>query len=343
MTAWRRSAVLGAIAVALVVVVGPVLGSPAAQASPVGDCGPSTGTVVAVDYSHWDGPIVRGCDLDRPASGIALLNDTGFRTTGTQHDGPQFLCRIGNQAWDHGTQYPTPRDEACVRTPPASAYWSYWLAPKGRNSWSYSQFGAYADKPTEGEVQLWIFGGTDITGADGDPVNGFPVCTPNSLRAGGSASTCTPTGTEAGRGVGHGGSRRTAASRTAAVGRGHGGAADGHRTSSAARRAEPTATQAGRSTARASTAPLAPTAGRSAATHGTATTAAGRAVASSAAGSSLGARAAGNVVDARPASTTRPPAGSAVPLVVGIGLAAVLAVGAGWAVRRRRRLDTDQG
>ncbi|WP_375487053.1 prenyltransferase/squalene oxidase repeat-containing protein [uncultured Jatrophihabitans sp.] len=151
--------------------VGTVVGS-------VGSCTTSKGALVAVDYKTWSGPIVRGCD-PAPTTGIKLLTTAKFTTTGTQHDGPQFICRIGNPLFASGTQYPTSATEKCVSTPPATAYWSFWLAKKGSNTWTYSTLGAYSDKPVAGEVEAWTYGGTDIAGTTGQP-----SFTPNQVRAG---------------------------------------------------------------------------------------------------------------------------------------------------------------
>jgi hypothetical protein len=148
-----------------------------AAASPLSSCTASVGAVVAVDFGHWGGPVVRGCDAS-PTTGYNLLHNGGFTTTGTAHDGPGFICRIGNPAFSSGTQYPTPADDACVTTPPASAYWSYWIAPKGQTTWSYAPTGAQGDVPKAGEVEAWTFGTTDINGTTGKP-----TFTPASVRA----------------------------------------------------------------------------------------------------------------------------------------------------------------
>ncbi len=145
---------------------------------PAGSCTTTTGALVAVDYRTWTGPIVRGCD-PAPTTGIALLTTAGFTTAGTQHDGPQFVCRIGNPLFAGGTQYPTPATEKCVSTPSSTAYWSFWLAKKGANTWTYSTLGAYSDKPVAGEVEAWVHGGTDVAGS-----TGRPAFTPNQVRAG---------------------------------------------------------------------------------------------------------------------------------------------------------------
>lgn len=151
--------------------------SAAADPQPMGRCTTTSGVVLAVDFSHWGGPVYRSCGTT-PTTGYELLNQGGWRTTGTGHDGPAFICRIGYSGHQGGKQYPTPQQEDCVLTPPASAYWSYWHADPGASTWEYSQLGAMLYKPKPGSVDLWIFGGTDIGGT-----KGRPTLTPDQLRA----------------------------------------------------------------------------------------------------------------------------------------------------------------
>ncbi|NED11303.1 hypothetical protein [Streptomyces sp. SID9124] len=151
--------------------------SAAAAPQPMGRCTTTSGVVLAVDFSHWGGPVYRSCGTT-PTTGYELLNQGGWRTTGTGHDGPAFICRIGYSGHQGGKQYPPPQQEDCVLTPPASAYWSYWHADPGASTWEYSQLGAMLYKPKPGSVDLWIFGGTDIGGT-----KGRPTLTPDQLRA----------------------------------------------------------------------------------------------------------------------------------------------------------------
>lgn len=151
--------------------------SATADPQPMGRCTTASGVVLAVDFSHWGGPVYRSCGTT-PTTGYELLNQGGWRTTGTGHDGPAFICRIGYSGHQGGKQYPTPQQEDCVLTPPASAYWSYWHADPGASTWEYSQLGAMLYKPKPGSVDLWIFGGTDIGGT-----KGRPTLTPDQLRA----------------------------------------------------------------------------------------------------------------------------------------------------------------
>ncbi|MFJ6104714.1 hypothetical protein ACIQHY_27370 [Streptomyces sp. NPDC092359] len=180
MTARRAARALARTATALGLTVAALAATTApagAAPQPMGRCTTSSGAVLAVDFSHWGGPVYRSCGTT-PTTGYELLNQGGWRTTGTGHDGPAFICRIGYSGHQGGKQFPTPRQDDCVLTPPASAYWSYWHADPGRNTWEYSQLGAVLYRPKPGSVDLWIFGGTDIEGT-----RGRPTLTPDQLRA----------------------------------------------------------------------------------------------------------------------------------------------------------------
>jgi LPXTG-motif cell wall-anchored protein len=178
--------------IAVPVVLGVLAALPAAAGgAPLADCTAHRGTIVAVDFGHWGGPIVRGCGIDQP-TGYALLHAAGFTSAGDAQDGDVFICRLGDAAFRHGTQYPTPSEDPCVVTPPASAYWSYWLAPAGQNTWTYSSLGPLGDVPKPGEVELWKFGGTKIGGTSG---SGVPHFSPSTLRAAASATATAHTTT----------------------------------------------------------------------------------------------------------------------------------------------------
>ncbi|MFI2119522.1 hypothetical protein ACH489_34160 [Streptomyces rubiginosohelvolus] len=172
-TVGRALAVLGLTGAAVLAPSGPASAAP----QPIGRCTTSSGVVLAVDFSHWGGPVYRSCGAT-PTTGYELLNQGGWRTTGTGHDGPAFICRIGYSGHQGGKQYPTSQQEDCVLTPPASAYWSYWHADPGEDTWEYSQLGAMSYRPRPGSVDLWIFGGTNIEGT-----KGRPTVTPDQLRA----------------------------------------------------------------------------------------------------------------------------------------------------------------
>ncbi|MEU9317397.1 hypothetical protein [Streptomyces sp. NPDC048295] len=169
----RTAAALGLTTAAFAATSAPAGAAP----QPMGRCTTSSGAVLAVDFSHWGGPVYRSCGTT-PTTGYELLNQGGWRTTGTGHDGAAFICRIGYSGHQGGKQYPTPKQDDCVLTPPASAYWSYWHAGPGQSTWEYSQLGAMLYKPKPGSVDLWIFGGTNIEGTQGRP-----TVTPDQLRA----------------------------------------------------------------------------------------------------------------------------------------------------------------
>ncbi|MFD8935789.1 prenyltransferase/squalene oxidase repeat-containing protein [Streptomyces sp. NPDC059578] len=158
---------------AVLVTAAPVL------ADPIDRCTASRGAVVAVDLGPFGGPVERGCDTT-PTTGYELLHEAGFSTAGTGHDGDAFICRIGHGSFHSGTPYPTPATEDCVLTPQATAYWSYWVASPDEEDWKYSQYGAMDRKPKAGDVDAWVFGGTDVGGT-----TGRPTFTPDEVRAGG--------------------------------------------------------------------------------------------------------------------------------------------------------------
>ncbi|MEU6706138.1 prenyltransferase/squalene oxidase repeat-containing protein [Streptomyces wuyuanensis] len=165
-----------------------VTGTAPAAADPIEACTPDEGAIVAVDFGPFGGTVVRGCDTT-PTSGYDLLHEGGFTTEGTEHDGPAFICRLGHGTFNSGTQYPTPDKEDCVLTPQATAYWSYWIASPGQSSWTYSPLGAMDRKPKAGDVDAWVFGGTDVGGS-----TGRPTFSPDDVRAAG-GGTPDPGGT----------------------------------------------------------------------------------------------------------------------------------------------------
>lgn len=177
----RRRLINAVVLIAAAALAGTAMraDSPAfAAARPVSDCTAASGATLVVDFAHWGGPLLRACG-STPTTGYSLLNQGGWHTSGTEHDGPGFVCRIGYAGYHHGTQYPTPAQEPCVNTPPASAYWTYWQAGPGQNTWHYSQAGAPTYHPRPGSISLWIFGGTNISGTTGSAV---PSMSPASLR-----------------------------------------------------------------------------------------------------------------------------------------------------------------
>ena len=118
--------------------------------TPIASCTSTTGVIVAVDFSHWTaGFVERGCD-PTTTTGLDALHAAGFTTAGDQHDGPAYVCRINGD--------PTVAQDACIDTPPPSAYWSYWHANAGKSTWTRSSLGAASYQPKPGSVDAWAFG-----------------------------------------------------------------------------------------------------------------------------------------------------------------------------------------
>lgn len=140
----------GAMAAAAAVVAAVlVTADPAPQAAHAAKCSGTSGVTVVVDFTAFGGSVSVQCALGDPATGLAALQGAGFTPTGTQRWGLAFICRING--------LPTPANEPCVNTPPASAYWSYWHANSG-GTWSYSTSGATSYNPAPGTVEGWAFG-----------------------------------------------------------------------------------------------------------------------------------------------------------------------------------------
>lgn len=127
-------------------------GIPTAAAAPLAGCTTTTGVVVVVDFSSWGQSASRACagTVTPETTGYTALTEAGFTPVGDLQDGPAFVCRIDG--------YPTQAQDPCTTTPPATAYWSYWYAPVGQDTWSYSQFGAMSFHPAPGSVNAWSFG-----------------------------------------------------------------------------------------------------------------------------------------------------------------------------------------
>jgi hypothetical protein len=124
-----------------------VVDAPAAHAAA---CSGSTGVTVVVDFASLGGGVVVACAPGDPTSGLTALTGGGFTVAGTQRWGLAFVCRING--------LPTAAQQACVNTPPASAYWSYWHASTHGAAWTYSSLGASSYNPAPGTVEGWAFG-----------------------------------------------------------------------------------------------------------------------------------------------------------------------------------------
>ena len=129
-------------------VLGPVLPAAPAGADPAVNC--STGVIVAADFSPWGGNINSVCDASLPATAAEALVDAKFDPNGVAGYGLAFICQIAGD----------PPDDTCATTPPADAYWAFWYADAGHDTWTYSQSGAMSLEPAAGSVEAWVFGGT---------------------------------------------------------------------------------------------------------------------------------------------------------------------------------------
>jgi hypothetical protein len=120
----------------------------APRAGLAGHCPDANGVTVAVDYQELGAPTEVRCAVGPQATGVAALENAGFQVTGTARWGKAFVCRINGR--------PGTDTEACVNTPPASAYWSYWHATNG-GQWQYSSQGASTYQPALGSYEGWSF------------------------------------------------------------------------------------------------------------------------------------------------------------------------------------------
>lgn len=125
-----------------------------------GFCPTDQGVTVVIDFGALGGDTLVRCNpTTGSGSGLAALQGAGIQITGVQRWGESFVCRIENKP--ASTQRLTiPGDdgyrEACIDTPPAEAYWSYWHA--GNNcAWSYSQWGAKNRDFIQGGFEGWTF------------------------------------------------------------------------------------------------------------------------------------------------------------------------------------------
>lgn len=105
-----------------------------------GACVGDSGVTVVVDFQQLGGGAQTGCD---PAGGgrvaAATFSAAGFPLTYVQQT-PGFTCRVSGK----------PASDPCVRTPPATAYWSLWWSDGKSGTWSYATVGAGSLKVPSG-------------------------------------------------------------------------------------------------------------------------------------------------------------------------------------------------
>ena len=88
--------------------------------------------------------------IARLAPVVTALQQAGFTVAGTRSSGLGFVCRING--------LPTVAQQACIATPPVTAYWSYYHSLAGATTWSYSTLGPLSYKPPQGSIEAWAFG-----------------------------------------------------------------------------------------------------------------------------------------------------------------------------------------
>lgn len=327
---WWHAAVrvvaAGTLLAALAVTGAAPGASAAASAAPL-SC--ADGVIVVIDFSALGGQITQSCDTAvQPGhtTGLQVLQSSGFSVQGTLQYGLAFPCRINGE----------PADQSCDSTPPANAYWAYWHALPGQNSWSYSTGGAESYCPVLGSVEGWAFG-----------AGAAPAAPPSAVRAVTGTTPATPPSC-AGASSGPPPAPTTVATTAPAPTTTRASTPAGPATSPTA----PPATASGHSaqaappgttttTARAATATTTIAPVPTTAFAAPATTAA---VASPQAGSATGDPPAAPqgapavpIVDASAAAHHPPPAGSATAALAGGALVVMVAAGAGITALRRRR------
>ncbi|MGI8663803.1 MAG: hypothetical protein ACR2LQ_11425 [Acidimicrobiales bacterium] len=191
----RRASRLGIAVVAIVGVllaVVPMNGARAAGAAQ-GQCADNVGITIVVDFRDLGGGVNIACAPSQVSDGLDALSEAGVSWEGTRRYAG-LVCRIAGK--------PSPASEACVNAPPAAAYWSYWIAPRGGH-WCYSSLGAGNRVPPPGSVEGWSFSlnhtGGDVPPPSSDPPAPIPGTTPTQLRGGdcGAPPPSTPPATDA--------------------------------------------------------------------------------------------------------------------------------------------------
>lgn len=114
---------------------------PAAQAATTTPCSDDEVTVMVQGYPLACSPA--------GGTGYQTLLNAGFSVEGTQKF-PEFICRING--------FPDAGVDKCLTASPSSAYWTYWHAPLGATSWTYSDMGSLARSPQPGTVEAWTWG-----------------------------------------------------------------------------------------------------------------------------------------------------------------------------------------
>ncbi|TCO54288.1 ABC transporter substrate-binding protein [Actinocrispum wychmicini] len=157
----RTTRKLAGLAAVLVLAAGPAPAWAVDQSKGhPGFCTDGTGVTVVVDFQQLGGTTVVRCNPQGTrGTGLDALKGAGFQIAGVQRWGEAFICRVENRPSAVEKLPVTGKEgyrEACVDTPPAAAYWSYWHA--GNNCpWAYSQWGVKNRDFAPGGFEGWSF------------------------------------------------------------------------------------------------------------------------------------------------------------------------------------------
>lgn len=196
--------VAGVVGVGVLLAPAPAGAAASSGAVAAGVCTSANGTTVVVDMSALGGDIIVRCAAGSGFSGLDALKKAGFSVTGTQQSGPAYVCRIQGRPSATETLPVKGKPgykEACVVTPPTSAYWGYWYAKDG-GSWTYSSTGASSHTAIKGGFEGWAFS----LNRGGSPPK--PAFTPTRPKAPAPSAPSSTTPTEpdgSGAGGGNGG------------------------------------------------------------------------------------------------------------------------------------------
>ena len=136
-----RTGIRLAAATALLAGTGALTQAPAQAAA----CDSASGVTVVVDFDELGGGVQVAC-VPHGGDANELFVAAGHSLEQVQQQ-PGFVCRVDG--------LPTQEDEACVRTPPANAYWGLWWSDGDSGSWTYASQGVYSlDVPDGGSVAL---------------------------------------------------------------------------------------------------------------------------------------------------------------------------------------------
>ncbi len=293
-----RSRLVGAAAAAGLACAGLAAGaSPAAAAA----CSGSTGITVVID--NGSSTSIR-CHPGGGTAADALLAVASVEWVATQQG---FVCRIDG--------YPSKAADACVGTPPASAYWAFFHASRG-GSWTYSSQGVRSYYPPAGSVIGFAFGSGGQPGAA--PPAPTATSTPKAT-----ASTRTPTSSPRTTTS----SPKSTGGTTSSGGTSTGGGSTSSGTRSGTAGSTATTSSSGKATKK-------PTATKSATGSTTPTSSAAPDATASASGTPSDPP---GTLAAEPTSATG--SGGTGTLLVAAVLVALLAGGAGWFAWRRRTTE----